>query len=429
MTNGVHAPRLLAETFRGDLRYLMAGRALRSLTQGYLAVVVPLFLVELGYNSIHVGALLTAAAGTGALLTGLVGFAGDRYGRKPLLVLLGLFTAAGAVAFALSTWYPVLVVAGSLGTIGRGGGAASGGAFGPYYPAEQALIAEQSGDAARTTVFAGLSLVGVVAAAIGSALAALPRLLTATGLGTRMDGYHAIFWLTAVLGLAMAVVVLPIRERRPAGRPEAPRKAAPLSPETRRLLARFAVTNAVNGLAVGFLGPILSLWFHLRYGVGTAEIGALYFAVNLAAIVPYLGVPWATRRMGGAVRTVVAARLVSGSLLALIPLMPTFVLAGTVYLVRMVVNAVSVPVRQSYVMGIVQASERARMAALSNLPARAFAMLGPLAAGVMLRTMWLGVPLELSSALQLGYSWLYWRLFRNVRPPEEARAPDAYDSG
>ena len=48
---------------------------------------------------------------------------------------------------------------------GQGGAAGSGGAFGPYYPAEQALIAGHAGDADRTTVFAGLSLVGVLAAA------------------------------------------------------------------------------------------------------------------------------------------------------------------------------------------------------------------------------------------------------------------------
>jgi MFS family permease len=425
VTHGAHAPRLLAETFRGDLRYLMAGRALRSVTQGYLAIVVPLFLIQLGYNSVHVGALLTVAAGTGALLTALVGFAADRYGRKPLLVVLGLLTAGGAAVFALSSSYPLLVVAGALGTIGRGGGAASGGAFGPYYPAEQALIAEHSRDAARTTVFAGLSLVGVLAAALGSTFAALPRLLAATAIGTRMDGFRAVFWLTALLGLAMAVVVLPIRERPPAAEPDAARHTPPLSPATRGLLARFAVTNAVNGLAVGFLGPILSLWFHLRYGVGAAEIGVLYFAINLAAIIPYLGVPWITRRLGGAVRTVVAVRLISGSMLAVIPLMPTFVLAGAIYLVRMLVNAVSVPVRQSYVMGIVPGPERSRMAALSNLPARVFAMLGPVTAGVMLRTMWLGVPLELASGLQLGYAWLYWRFFRNVRPPEEYGTAEA----
>jgi MFS family permease len=414
---GVEA--LLRTSWRGDLRFLLGGRALRSLTQGYLGIIVPLFLVRAGYDTVQIGALLTAAAASSAVLTALVGFAADRWGRKPLLVSLGLMTAMGAVVFALTTRYILLLTAAALGTIGRGGAAGSGGAFGPYYPAEQALIAEHAGDANRTTVFAGLSLVGVLAAAIGAGLAGVPRLVNAAGLGSRLDGYRVLFWLTAVLGLAMAAVVLPVREelaphdRGMRGRTE------PLSPATRSLLVRFAVTNGVNGLAIGFLGPILALWFHLRYGVGAAAIGALYLVINLAAVLPYLGVPWITRRLGGVVRTVVAARLVSAGLLAAIPLMPSFALAGVTYLVRMLANAVSVPVRQSYVMGIVRPDERSRMAALSNLPARISALAGPAVAGFMLRTWWIGVPLEAASALQLLYAGLYWRFFRSVHPPEE----------
>ena len=125
------------------------------------------------------------------------------------------------------------------------------------------------------------------------------------------------------------------------------------------------------------------------------------------------------RRLGGVVRTVVTVRLLSAALLGVIPLMPSFALAGATYLVRMLANAVSVPVRQSYVMGIVRPEERSRMAALPNLPARVVALAGPALAGGMLRTWWIGVPLEVACSLQLVYAGLYWRFFRDVRPPEE----------
>ncbi len=420
---------LFRATWRGDLRYLVGGRAIRSLTQGYLGVVVPIFLVRAGFDTVRIGVLLTVAAASSAALTALVGFAADRWGRKPLLIVLGLLTAAGGAAFAVTGSYALLVAAAAFGTIGSGGAAGSGGAFGPYYPAEQALIAERAGDANRTVVFSGFSFVGVLAASLGASLAALPRLVANTGLGTLLQGYRALFWLTAALGLAMAAVIVPVAEAPGRRMPAAPDRRAvlasrpappPLSPRTRGLLARFAITNAVNGLAIGFLGPILALWFHLRYGVGSAAIGSLYAVINLAAVLPYLGVPWVTRRLGGLVRTVVAVRVVSCALLSAIPLMPSFALAGALYLVRMLANAVSVPARQSFVMGIVEPAERSRMAALSNLPARIFALAGPALAGVMLHTLWIGVPLELASGLQLVNAGLYWRFFRHVKPPEEA---------
>jgi predicted MFS family arabinose efflux permease len=410
---------LFRTTWHGDLRYLLGGRALRSLSQGYLAIVVPLFLVRAGYGTVRIGVLLTAAAAGSALQTALVGFVADRWGRKPVLVALGFTTALAGIVFALSTAYVPLLVAAMLGTIGSGGGAGSGGAFGPYYPAEQALIAEHAGDADRTTVFAGLSLVGVLAASVGAALAAVPRLVGTLGWGTRIDGYHLLFAFTALLGLAMAAVVLPVRELASAHAPAEPKAPRRLSPRTRGLMARFAVTSAVNGLAVGFLGPILALWFHLRYHVDSATIGSLYLVINLAAAASYVSVPAVTRRLGGVVRTVVTVRLFSVALLAVLPLMPTFVLAGGVYLVRMLANAVSVPARQSLVVGVVAPAERSRMAALSNLPARVFSLAGPTLAGIMFRVWWLGVPLEMASALQLAYAALFWRFFRGLRPPEE----------
>lgn len=417
---------LVRTNWRGDLRYLLGGRALRSVTQGYLGVIVPLFLLRAGYDTVQIGALLTVAAASGAVLTALVGFGADRWGRKPLLVALGLMTAAGGAVFALTTNYVLLLTAAALGTVGRGGAAGSGGAFGPYYPAEQALIAEHAGDRDRTTVFAGLSLVGVLGAALGASLAVVPRLLVTTGLGSYMEGFRLLFGLAVLLGIAMAAVILPVTEEpRPAGHAPAPKTPPPrLSFRTRGLLIRFAITNSINGLAVGFLGPILALWFHLRYGVDAAAIGALYMLINLAAILPYLGVPWIARRLGGVVRTVVTVRLFSASLLAVIPFMSTFALAGGTYLVRMMANAISIPVRQSYVMGIVEPAERSRVAALSNLPARVVSLAGPTVAGVMLRSWWIGLPLEIASALQLGYSALYWRFFRNVHPPEELAVAD-----
>jgi MFS family permease len=263
-----------------NLRHLFLGRALRSLSLGYLNIIVPIYLVSLGYSAVRIGVVFTAGSLGSMALTAAVGLLADRVGRKPLLITLGLLTSTSGLLFAIAPGYGMLLFAAAIGTIGRGGGAGSSGSFGPYFPAEQALIAEHAGDERRTSAFGVVSLVGVLAGSAGSLVATTPSLLHRIFGLSSATGERALFLLTTVIGLAMALIILPVSERpRVRREPGAPR----LGEATRRMLPRFMITNATNGIAVGMLGPVLVYWFHVRFGATSAELGALYFLANIAA--------------------------------------------------------------------------------------------------------------------------------------------------
>jgi MFS family permease len=412
-----------------DLLLLLGGRALRSLAQGYLAIIVPLYLARLGYDAVHLGVLFTAAAIASALLAAAVGVLSDRFGRKTFLILISLLMAAGGLVFALSSNFAVLVLAGAFGTIGRGGAAGSGGAFGPYYPAEQALVAEHSTDRQRTTVFGALSFVGVLAGAIGSLLAFVPALGQHLAGLSLLQGYRALFFLTVAIGIGMALIVVPVHEaprstgrRAPRGTPQpAPartRRVFGLSGPSWRVVWKFMVTNLTNGLAVGMLGPMVVYWFYQRFGVDAAELAGLFFVINLAAALPYLLAGTLARRLG-AVNTVVITRAISVVLLAVMAVMPTYALAGAIFLVRMCFNTLSLPVRQSYLMGVIPAEERSSAAGLSNLPSQVAMAVTPSLAGYLMQAVALALPLDLAAALQGLNTVLYYAFFHRLRPPEE----------
>lgn len=433
-----------------NLACLFAGRALRSASQAYLVIVVPLYLAALGYNAVYLGAMFAVVGGVSAVLSALTGFLSDRFGRKTLVILLALMTAAGGAVFALSTNFVVLTMAAAAGTIGRGGGAGSAGAFGPYYPAEQALIAEQAEDYLRTTVFGTLSFVAVLGGAAGSLVAWMPRLMrSAFGLPI-IDGYRALFVLTALIGVAMAAVIVPVREaHRPAARPRARRRGTPapaspapvddatrgaqdaltgalvlgLSPRSWRLVARFMVTAATNGLAVGMLGPLLVYWFYRRYGVDAAEIGKLYFVLNLVAAAPYL-LAGRMAALFGSVRAVVVCRGIASVLLGVLVLMPNFWLAGVLYGARMIFNTLSIPVRQSFLMGVIPPAERSSAAGMASFPAQLGASISPYLGGYLMEQAALEMPLVLAALLQGLNAALYYFFFRKVRPPEELDGGD-----
>jgi MFS family permease len=428
--------RLRPHWLNHNLVYLFAGRALRSVSQAYLVIIVPLYLAALGYKPVQLGIMFAAVAAASAILAALTGILSDRFGRKTLLILISLMTAGGGAIFALSRNFAVLTAAAALGTIGRGGGAGSAGAFGPYYPAEQPLIAEQATDELRTQVFGVLSFVAVLGGAVGSLIAWMPKLMLRGFRLPIMEGYRVLFALTALVGFVMAVLVVPVREshrggssgaRRPGGgttlRPRATkartgRLVLGLSRHSWRLVSRFMITGATNGLAVGMLGPLLVYWFYRRFGVDAAAIGRLYFLLNLLAAVPYLLSGRVASRFGS-VLAVVICRAVATVLLLVMVLMPSFWLAGLVYGGRMIFNTLSLPIRQSFLMGVIPPRERSSAAGMASFPTQAGSMVSPYIAGYLMQQVSLEMPLELAAVLQGINAILYYIFFHRVRPPEE----------
>jgi MFS family permease len=183
------------EWYAGNVPWLLATRAARSFSQALLVIVVPLYVAAAGYSTLQVGYLLSIALAGSTGMTILVGVLSDRYGRKALLMIIaGL--AIGTAVYALTTQFWVLALMAALASI-RGGGAGSGGGFGPFYPAEQALVAGSSTDRDRNTVFSSLSLVGVLAGAAGSAVAVLPGILRQHFQASTIASYHPVFWIAA----------------------------------------------------------------------------------------------------------------------------------------------------------------------------------------------------------------------------------------
>jgi MFS family permease len=417
-----------------DLFWLFALRVIRSFAQGYLGVITPLYLAMLGYDAIHLGIVFAVSAIAAAVISTATGLLSDRFGRKLFLAIISLLMGLGGVWFALTRNFVLIVAAGAVGSIGRGG-AIAGGAWGPFYPAAQALVAEQTRDYDRTTVFGALSFAGVMSAAIGSLLATAPKILhRALGLPP-LDGYRLLFLMVGPLGLAMALAVIPVRELHvgqsralrernlAAGLPPRdPKLVFGLSSKSWRLVWRFMVTNATNGAAIGMLGPFVVYWFYRRFGVSATELGTLFFVLNLVSAIPYL-MAGRIALAFGSVRSVVVTRSIGTVLLFAVALMPTFLSAAALYALRIIFNVFSLPVRQSYLMGVIDPAERASAAGLSNLPSQVTSAAGPYVAGYFMQHIALALPLEFAAAMQGINALLYWLFFRNVYPPEEMNPP------
>ena len=90
-----------------------------------------------------------------------------------------------------------------------------------------------------------------------------------------------------------------------------------------------------------------------------------------------------------------------------------------------------VPARQSYVMAIVDDSDRTPAAGFTSTTRTVTSSISPSLAGYTLQNLWLGTPLVAAGTLKLLYDLLIYVNFRKVRPPEEQpnEGPSAVAAG
>lgn len=418
-----------------DTHFLLAARICMSAVRALAGVVVPIYLAIIGYNGLALGLLFAVVAFTSALLSGLIGLLSDRFGRKPFIIALPWLAALAAFAFAFTRVEVLLFIFAALGSFGRGAGASAGN-IGPYQPAEQALLANSVSARHRNSLFGQIAFASSLGALIGTGpLTSLPNLLPLVGL-PRLQGlapYRLTFLVMAGFALVAGLLALPIADpttahaasngnSRSAVNPKQEKAHRRLhlniSSESWSILLRLWITNSFNGLAVGFFGPFITYWFYQRYGAGPATIGLLFSVINLASMASNLGAARIAARLG-LVRTIAVSRALQAVLILPMVLVPNFWLAGGFYLVRMLAQRIGLPLRQSYIMGVVPTEERGTVGALANLPAQATSATSPALAGYLFDHVSLALPFEIGAVLQGINTLLFFIFFRTLLPPEE----------
>jgi MFS family permease len=401
-----------------DVRLLFATRALRMFAYGLVSVVLVLHLRAAGLGEARVGLVLTLTLLGDVALSLLVTTRADRAGRRRMLVLGAALVVLCGAAFAATTSFAVLALAATVGVLSP-----SGSEVGPFLPLEQAALAQELSPDRRTAAFAWYQLTGALATAAGAlAGGGAAEALQRAG-ASPLDSYRAVFAGYGALGIALALL-----SARLSPAVEAPARAPGAAPpllglhRSRRVVLRLSALFTLDAFAGGLVvQSFVAWWFHERFGVGPAALGAIFFGANVLAGLSALSAAAIARRIG-LVNTMVATHLPSNVLLALVPLMPTLPLAIAVLLVRFSISQMDVPTRQSYTMAVVDPDERSAAAGVTGIARTLGAAVAPLAAGPLYASAALsGLPFVLAGALKIAYDLSLWFSFRAVRPPEERR--------
>lgn len=393
-----------------NLVLLFLSRIVRMHAFGMTSVMLALYLARRGMGTAAVGLLFTLALLTDAALTLFLSSRADVWGRRRTLVFGGfLMLLAGALlALGGQSWWLVFLGI-TLGVISPGGNE-----VGPFLAVEQACLAQASTAARRTGLVAWYNVAGFCATAFGS-LGAGAWLKNA---GSDVGSEH-LLWAYACAGiLVMAAALLLTRQVEALAAKPAAGVAAHWTGlhESRGTVLRLSGLFALDSFAGGFVPQsLLALWFATRWQMPEWQLGQLFFATSLlSGVSGLLAVPLAKKL--GMVRTMVFTHLPSNVLLMLVPAMPSAALAAACLLFRHCLSQMDVPVRQSYVMGLVKPEERSAANGIVATVRSLSAALSPVLSGGLLGTQaWLSGPLYLAGGLKSLYDLLLYRGFRSVR--------------
>jgi len=397
-----------------NINRILIARGLRAFGDGYVSLLLPLYLLELGYGPLAVGVIATATLMGSGVLTLAVGMRAYRYPIRSLLLAATLLMAATGAGFALATqFWPLLLIA-IVGTLNPSSGDVS-----VFLPLEHAALSRFAPDRDRTAVFARYALVGSLLAAVGSLAAALPALIAATiGVSTGA-ALQLMFAFYGVLGLLAWPAY---RGLPPVSEAEARQPRAPLDKSKKRVYV-LATLFSLDAFGGGFVvQSMIALWLYQRFGMSAAVAGTVFFWTGVLTALSYLVAVRIARRIG-LVNTMVFTHIPSSLCLLAIPFMPELSYVITLLFIRGALSQMDVPTRGSYVMAIVTPEERPAAASITSVPRSLAAAASPLLAGYMLSVSPFGWPLIAAGATKIVYDVLLLAMFRHVRPPEEQARP------
>ena len=387
-------------------------RAFRDFGDGFVAVLLPVYLTILGHTVFEVGLVSALALLGSAILTLLVGAIGARRDRRSLLLAASLLMVASGVAYAAANEYWVLLVVACVGTINPSAGSTS-----VFVPLEHTVLSREVAAQVRTRTFAWYSLVGALAGACGSLAAATPQWLSSLGIEP-LVALKLMFVAYSVLGVIGGTLYYGIR---PQPSEEGGRSRTALG-ASRSIVYKLAALFSIDAFAGGFVvQSLLALWLFQRFDLSLSAASVIFFWTGVFAAFSFPVAAWLGSRIG-LVNTMVFTHIPASLCLIAAAFTPTLGWTVAFLIARAVLGQMDVPARSSYVMAVVSPAERPAAASVTAVPRSLAAAASPALAGAMLAAGLQVWPLLVCGGLKIAYDLLLLVAFRRLKPPEERGA-------
>ncbi|MDI3270399.1 MAG: MFS transporter [Bacillota bacterium] len=391
---------------KSSLRSIFLGVAILGLGYGIVGVLLNLYFLALGYDSVWIG-IFVAWGFVVAFLTALpISRLVNRLGtRGAILWGIGLSALSLAAAVLFPSPAPLLVALALLAMAQE----AINIALGP-------LLMEQSEPEEREHLFGGQTAVSTGANAVGNLVGGWLPAAIALSIGAGEKDPQS-YGYTLLMAAALAIVALLPFSRVPLVQDHASSLSV-LPPESfriqqiweDRLLLAFTLPAIVGGLGAGFSIPLLNVYLDLRYGATSGEIGFIFaWSAAFIALGSLLTGPLARRI--GRVPTIVWVQAASLPFIAAFALSPNIWWAAGFYWFRAMLMNMANPIISLLMMDSFNPRRRATVNAVTGMAWMLGSAAASPVAGLLMRHVSLTAPLWITLGLYGLGTYLYYRFF------------------
>ncbi len=398
-----------------DARLITAARGTRTFSQSFISVIIALYLAELGFNLVQIGAILTAGIAGVSFFAFVVGLISGKVGRRRLLVIFSLLAAASGLAmYFAETFIPLMVIA-FLGSLSTGGG---GGGESPAQPLEVAILPDTASPERRTDIFAIYSIVARTGTFLGALAAGLPVLFQDVLGISVLSSFKVLFLGFAVCQLAGAALYASISQGVEAATTRQQWQNPLKLPSRRRIFTLTGLFSVDTFTTSMVMQALMAYWFYTKFGL-TLESLTLVFSLSHLLTASSLWIAAKISNRIGLLNTMVFTHIPSSFFMLAAAFAPSATLAIVFWQCRAFLSQMDVPTKDSYTMAVINPEERVAMASIHMVSRSAAGAIGPTVTTAIWNITAAWTPLVGSALLKIGYDLSLYFMFRNVRPPEE----------
>jgi MFS family permease len=390
-----------------EAKYIIYASIMPAVAYGLLFTDLSYFLTTVqGIPADLMGIVITLMGVSTFVASIFLGVAADVYGRKMMLIGGNILASFIIAFFAVTTDPLLLLIAAILEGISEAA----------ILTSSSALLADKTNNEKRTTVFSLYGFAQSIAFGLGSF--AVPALLIFELFGfTNKESHMLLYVLIAVLSLISTLLMLKVTESKRLKKSRTsyldlfPRKS-------KNVLLKYILSSAVLAFGAGMVVPLMTLWFHLQYGISDAISAPILAVSSMLIALATLISPFLANKFG-LIKAIVVTQIASTFFMLLTPLSPDYALAGFVYSIRALLMNMASPLSQSMIMGLVAEDERGAASGVSGalwrLPNALSTFIGAWLMGLGL----LAEPFFIAGLLYFLSIVLFWHYFGKVKMPGE----------